>query len=106
MTRELTNNEMAVLNHLKNFERLIDEKRLSIALMFKPESAARLAHEGIRLVSCEYDRVAEMYKIRLTLTEYKKYLDLMCKQIGMTVEIDGSVKTYDGLTVTLEENAG
>lgn len=49
------------------------------------------------------DGNTEMSSCRFTLIELFKYVHYCCEQVGMRVNLDGSISTEDGRTLTVED---
>lgn len=43
------------------------------------------------------------YRVHFTLPELYRYVEFCCKQVGLTLNPDGSLTTRDGRTLTLED---
>lgn len=50
------------------------------------------------------DDKSDMYKVYFTLKELYRYAIFCCRQVGLTLNNDGSLTTHDGRTVTLEDS--
>lgn len=103
--RLLTDAESKVVALLRLFDRLASHKKLTVKLKLTNSALADLKLNNIakplKIIDLPEQRASE---VMFTLTEYKKYVDYYCNKVGFTVKIDGSVRTFDGLTLSHEED--
>ena len=101
--RHITTQENNSLKLLQYFEKLVDEKKLYGALVIKHDAVSLMIKRRIanplRIISTKTDDCSE---VRFELHELYKYIMFVAKLAGLTVHIDGSVTTRDGMT--LENN--
>lgn len=98
--RTLTDRESKALYLLNFFEDLIDKRRLYGEFTVNEDVVALIERDDIaKPLSIEHDPKTDLFRIRLMLPELHKYVNYFCKFVGFVVNIDGSVKTKDGLTI-------
>lgn len=105
--RDLTPAETRALNLCKVFEKACDEHKLTVTLHASQEAAQAIqkleTNAGlVKTLKVDFDRRLEKYAIVFSMSEFRKYLDFVLPQVGLTLMIDGSLRTYDGLTITNE----
>jgi hypothetical protein len=101
--RELTPNEAKCLSLLRTLEDLIDTRKLVVTMLASREAAdaaAKIGEAPFRKV--DFDPAQQQFKLTYTVPNFKRYVEVVLKACGMTLMLDGSIKTYDNLTITNE----
>jgi hypothetical protein len=105
--RPLTDREQRVLKLCKRFEEAVDTKQVTVSIHTNKEIVAAIQKlenhfNKFKVLSYQFDPKKEQYRVTWTLHEYQRYLLWTLETVGMTLMIDGSIKTQDGLTITNE----
>jgi hypothetical protein len=104
--RELTPAEAKCVELCKIFEDACYSSRLTIQVTASKDAAeaiAKLEMKGyLRTLRANYNKNQDRYEIAFSKTEFRKYLDCMLSFAGLNLRLDGSLKTYDGLTISNE----
>lgn len=104
MTRELTAEESQVFKFLRINERFIKEWRLSATVHMKPKALDTVVRLGIaKPLKTDFNKDAGLYYVTFLMSEFQSYLRFCCRQVGFTVQLDGSIKTVDNLTLEMSE---
>ncbi len=107
LERELTEREQRALKLCLRFEEAIDKKQLTVRLFTNQETADAL-HKAehllneFKVLSYQFDDKAGQFKVLWTLAEFDRYLRWVLNLAGLTLMMDGSLRTEDGLTLTVE----
>lgn len=105
--RELNDRERRALNLCQRFEEAVERRQLTISLWANQETVNALQKaesklSSFRVLTYQYDTKKGQYRVNWTLVEFNKYLSWVLSLVGMSLMIDGSLRTQDGLTITNE----
>jgi hypothetical protein len=106
MQRELTERERRAVNLCKRFEEALDRKQLTVSLHAKEDTVKtllRVQTEGAPFRVLRFaitDAEKREYCVTWTIENYYRYLLWVLALVDMTLMMDGSLRTSDGLTVT------
>lgn len=104
-SRQLTEAESKVVSLLRNFDDIAMKGRLTQSLYMNPQALEHIQDGNVaKLAKVLWDGDKEMYLVTFSIFELKKYLDYCCEMVGMTVTVDGKIKTFDGMTLVLEDD--
>lgn len=102
-SRPLLETETKIINLLKNFEQFIDSKQLTTTITIHREGATQIAKiPGLRIFKAEVKQDTGEYILTFTKTEYARYVEYITAAVGMTLLLDGSLITFDKLTISNE----
>lgn len=104
MARALTDSERGCLNTLRTFEAAVREGKLTVTVYASPGAMAVIQTcEDARIFrtlgKAKWSEAQKGFQIQFLLTEYRKYIAFVCHTAKVTVNIDGSLGTPDGLTI-------
>lgn len=105
--RELTEREQRAVNLCRRFEEAVDNRQMLITLWANKETVEALQKaeavlKAFKVNSYQLDSAKGDYRVSWTLHEFNRYLHWVLGLVGMTLMMDGSIRTEDGLTVTNE----
>lgn len=106
MQRYLTPKETNALKLLKYAESLAEAspKRLAGTLSMPIEAVMAMERAKVaRPYLVERDVGTGQCRVHFTLQQLYRYVEFVCEMCGLDVQLDGSIKTNDGRTLTLEE---
>lgn len=104
-TRELTPKESKALAWLEKFDELAGWSRdvsptavqKFTYLYMTKEAVETIASKQIaRASKIEFDGARGMYRVYFLLGEFRKYVEFLARNVGLKVELDGTVRTFDG----------
>lgn len=108
--RQFTDVEIKLAAMIAKFDKVIerahnamDRRQLTMTLSFEADVAARIAMNGFRIIMSRGDDKSDRVWMTFDLIEYHRYLRWLVKNLGMSVGIDGTLYTHDGLPVPLGE---
>lgn len=107
--RALLPAEKKALGLIQMFEKAVKDKRLMVKILAGPQAAelvARLDGSAFKLMKVEFQTKSSAdepkYEVAFRLSEFRKYVLFILAQCHMVWEIDGTVTTYDKLTISNE----
>lgn len=108
LQRELTPNESAMLKLLAVLENALETQSLTVTIHGTKKAVEVLSKLEVNLKVCRCIRIVpnektERYAVTFNTIEYSKYVDFMLNECGLTVMVDGSVMTYDGILIPVEQ---
>lgn len=96
LSRDLTQSEIKVLSFLRKYEELVDNRRVCTKLYMGGNAIEAMSKGDIaKPLRVEFDTKEKLYRVTMLLDQFVRYLAFCCKQVGITVCIDGSAVTYD-----------
>lgn len=107
-TRDLTPQEDRAVNFIRQFEEATGWTRdvdvsacRKYIVLYMTEQALEVLQ---RLQLCEptkviYDEHQRLFKVYMLTGEFRKYVDSITAAVGMKIEMDGTIKTFDGYTI-------
>ncbi len=85
---------------LSLFEDLVEKRRLFVEFVITEEALKLCGAAGVaNPMRVEKDRETEMYHVRFSLPELNRYVNFVCRHVGLTIRLDGNVVTKDGLII-------
>lgn len=105
--RELTGAEKRALNLCKVFEKACDNHRLCVTLTATDDSLKMIydlekTPASIKTLRIQMSKEPDKYDVTFTMTEFRKYLDIVLIKTGLRLRMDGSLQTFDNLTISNE----
>lgn len=105
--RELTESEMRALQLCRYFDDAADQRLHTVSLHVTEEGAEVILKldklgEKFRIVNLTFDESRGKFRVTWSLAEFQNYMLYIMSLVGMTLMMDGSIRTKDGLTVTTE----
>lgn len=102
--RSMSPAEDKVIKMLRVFEHLASNNKLTVKIKMQLAPMLLLGRENIaKVLKLEFDSKDDKYFVTFTLREFKKYVDYCCGRVYFTVNIDGSILTFDNILITHEE---
>lgn len=103
-SRDLTPAELGCLNLLKIFDKACDAHKNTITIVGSKDAAEaglKLSEvtKMFKILKLGFDKPSGKYKLTFTVHEFNKYTHLMLQMCGMTLLVDGRLKTSDNLYV-------
>lgn len=96
-TRELTPSEVKALNLIIGLEKVIDNRRITVQIHANAIAydAAKKINNCPILKATPDPKLPGNYFLTYLVNDYARYVHYVLSQIGMKLNIDGSVTTYD-----------
>ncbi len=102
-TRPLTPNESSIIKLLQSLEVFTNQRKL-VARVTVTTKALELIKSTtpIKFLTIEYDVKADQWICAMTVQEFMLYIHYVIRLTGLTLMLDGSLKTSDNLVISNE----
>lgn len=98
--RQLTDQEMRVFNKVLLWEKLYQDRYVTAVICLTLNSFNVLKRMNIvNPIKVEYNQNKLEYEVTLTLADHWRYVQACCKAVGITVDLEGTIRTHDNLVV-------
>lgn len=101
MQRELTAVEQKVLKLCTLLDDMLEKQENVITLKASKEEALSVAKLA-RIFKVEYDKQAQHWCLSFTARDFLSYVNKCCSIVKFKRQIDGSIKTHDNFTLSME----
>jgi hypothetical protein len=103
--RSLNDKELACVRMLETWEALADARKYASEFTMTEDAMDACVRFGIaQPLSMTKDRATNRFTVKFDLIETHRYIAFLCQQSDVTENLDGTVTTYDGITVPIRFN--
>ena len=98
--RDLTDQEMRVYNKIIMWEKLYSARCLTATVFVTVNQYTALRKMNIvNPIKIEYRQDKCEYELVMTLADHWRYVAACCKIVGLTVDLEGTIRTQDNLII-------